>query len=175
MKLIALCGPPGAGKTEVQRILIGYGYSLIDDGEILREISKIAFRLTDTDVMTQEGKRSEVSVGQIRYSVRNILGKIGLALEHEFGPSIIPLLTLNKLDNKGKYCLGSVRRQQGVAYTQSGGEVWEITRPGYNIVNDFDNYNKECIARTISNDGSLFDLRKKVLQELKVFEKLCQN
>jgi hypothetical protein len=162
MKLIALCGAPGSGKTEVQRYVEQhYGVRPADDGHPLREFAMTNFGLSKWHVTTQEGKATVVTIpGGRSVQVRVILGEIGNMVEAIGGPDCIPEMALNVLDRidleqRFNYCFGSVRRAQGHVYKRRGAKVIEIVRPGHECVNEFDQYDKSCVDLTINNDSSL--------------------
>lgn len=76
-KLIALCGRKGSGKDEAAKILVGYaGFQSIAFADPLREISKIAFGLTDKEMSDRMLK--EASLRRYPYdSPREILQYVG--------------------------------------------------------------------------------------------------
>ncbi|QYO75665.1 hypothetical protein [Devosia salina] len=121
-RLIGICGNPGAGKSEVQRILRApHGYEAADDGWPLRDFAIRHFGLTMEDVSTQFGKARWTSVTGARIQNRDILGRIGNALESAFGDHILPWLAVQSLDPDARYSFGSVRRDQGKVYKSLGG------------------------------------------------------
>lgn len=160
MKLIALCGAPGSGKTEVQEYLrTQYCVRAVDDGHPLRDFAMAHLGLSKWHVTTQEGKASTVTLPGGRVAeVRIILGELGNKFEDLLGPDAIPAMALNRVRSQGAhgvYCLGSVRRSQGHFYKKHGAKVIEIVRPGHTCVNEFDQYDRSCVDLTILNDSSL--------------------
>jgi hypothetical protein len=165
-KLIALCGAPQSGKTEVQKHLVEhYGAVAVDDGWPLRDFAIRHFGLSNWHVNTQAGKASFVKVpGGRLMRVRDILGEIGNKIEEAFGADAIPEMALQRAtaQNVGLLVFGSVRRQQGAFYKRHGATVIEIIRPGYPVVNEFDQYDKSVVDRTIINNHTLGQLHQKV-------------
>lgn len=165
MRLIALCGAPGVGKTAVQEYLQQhFNVTPVDDGAPIREIAMAQFGLSKWHVTTQEGKASNVTLpGGNVMPVRVLLGEIGNKIEAIGGPDCIPAMALKRVRVKAMtspsrdpaFCFGSVRRQQGHLYKQAGGKVIEIVRPGHECVNEFDQYDKSCVDLTINNNSSL--------------------
>lgn len=161
--LIALCGYPNSGKSTVQTILTEeYGVIPIDDGRALRDIAKITLGLTEDDVTTQEGKTKTVTVLGREMSVRDYLGRIGSALETEFGDWIVPEIHARACDPNKHYSFGSVRRDQGHFYRAQGGLVVEIRRDGAKPLVPADLYDPAPIRYTIFNNGSLEELHEEV-------------
>ena len=162
--LIALCGHPKSGKSEVQRFLQEYGVKPIDDGRPLRRFAMENLGLSNEDVYTQEGKMREFSIGDQSMTVRKFLGEFGNALESKFGADFIPELAVRSLHNQyGWFSFGSVRREQGRVYQRHGGIIVEIVRPGVGpSEHEFDRYNADIVDYRITNDGDLEQLRTKV-------------
>ncbi|TAJ97133.1 MAG: hypothetical protein EPO41_03840 [Reyranella sp.] len=172
IKLIALCGAPGAGKTEVQAYLQKhYGVIPVDDGHPLRDFAVRHLGLTHSDVSTQDGKASlRAFPGGRHMFVREALGELGNRIEEVFGPDAIPEMAYNwviRNANRGWasnecYCFGSVRRQQGRFYKSKGAVVVEIKRPGHEPVNEFDRYDASLADFTINNDSSIEALNARI-------------
>ena len=169
--LVALCGAPGSGKSEVQQILgRTFGCVSIDDGGILREACKALYGFSDDQVKTQEGKASLVEIAGRTVAVRDPIGWIGQHVEEKFGPDFIPLRAIEKAradhahhDPMPTFVFGSVRREQGHVYRSRNGLVIEIVRPGKSCINDFDHYNPVHATHMIDNDGDLESLRERTL------------
>lgn len=177
MKLIALCGAPGAGKTEVQRYLVEhYGVRAVDDGHPLRDFAMRHLGLSKWHVTTQEGKASSVVLpGGKTMVVREALGELGNCLEDLFGPDVVPDMALAWAARDARtyamwpghlqsqvYCFGSVRRAQGRVYKEAGATVVEIVRPGRQCINDFDKYDPAFVDVTIANNGDLKTLHERI-------------
>lgn len=169
-KLIALCGAPGAGKSEVQQYLRKhYDVMSVDDGSPLRDFAMRHLGLSPWHVTTQDGKASTaVFPGGRPMVVRKALGELGNAIEALFGPDAIPAMALAhgleaaKAGGWKAICFGSVRREQGAFYKEHGAIVAEIKRPGHNIVNEFDRYNPALADFTINNDSNLEALHARI-------------
>lgn len=167
-RLIGICGHPGSGKSEVQRILRApHGYEAADDGWPLRDIAIRHFGLTMEDVSTLHGKARWTSVTGARIQNRDILGRIGNALEAAFGNQILPWLAVQSLDPDARYSFGSVRRDQGRVYKALGGAILGVRRPGVGPSEfEFDSFNHDLVDVWIDNDGDLRELKEKVLDAL---------
>lgn len=170
MLLIALCGSPGSGKSLVQHILQEkWNIQPIDDGRIIRDLVKRAFRLEELDVSTQEGKRNWYDLrgagGDKDFlTVRQLLGKLANGMETEFGEHIVPKLTIDEYcvpSIHNRFSFGSVRRNQGWFYKEQGGIVVEVKRD-LEIHNDFDLYDPYAIDYVLDNSGSIQDLRDQI-------------
>lgn len=165
-KLIALCGAPKAGKSEVQSHLqVRYGVRPIDDGRPLRDFAYSHLGLGWDTVTTQAGKASTVTIpGGRQMNVREVLGGIGNALERVFGTDILIDIALEhiKHDHGIAYCFSSVRRSQGAVIKRHGGLVLGIERPGCDIVHDFDHFDRSLVDVWIANDGTRLDLYHRV-------------
>jgi len=161
--LIAICGYPNAGKSTVQWILEQeYGVIPVDDGRALRDIARITLGLSEDDVTTRAGKMRPVEVLGQEMCVRDYLGRLGEALENEFGSWIVPEIHVRTCDPDRNYSFGSVRRDQGQYYRSRGGMVIEVCRMGAVPLVPADEYDPAGIDFTIYNDGSLDELRKAV-------------
>ena len=158
-KIIALCGRPGSGKTTLAKILkCNLGYEIIDDAMPMRDIAMRHFGLTPEDVFTQHGKRKNIEFMNEDWTVREILGQIGNALEDKFGPDVIPTMAfmqMNKEQNAHKnFVLPSVRRKQGLFWESKGALVVEVYNP-YIIDRRpfaFDQYDKSAIELQVTNN-----------------------
>lgn len=154
-RIIALCGKIKSGKSTAADLLKeAYGYKIVDDGLPLRKIAMDYFGLTETQVFTQEGKMEMVNINGREWQVREILGEIGNAFEEKFGNDIIPLMSLNQMNDEDCYVLGSVRREQGHFWADQGGMVIEIDNPDAQETQfEFDNYSEAAVHHTVLNDG----------------------
>lgn len=161
--IIALCGYPGSGKTEVQTLLCELGVQAIDDGAPLREFSRSWLGLSHSDVYTQEGKLRSSKIAGKDWQNRQMLGELGKKLEEMFGPDIMPFMATRRLLDVACYSFGSVRRRQGWFYKDLGGVVIGIRRLGCGPTgNDFDEFDGDAVDYWIDNDGSIDDLRLKI-------------
>jgi hypothetical protein len=164
--LIALCGAPGCGKSEVQSFLFKrWSVEAVDDGFPMRDFAMRHCGARLLDVVTQAGKAQvwEFPGGE-RLEMRQFLGRMGNAIEAILGAGAIPAMALNstKRSKATAFCFGSVRRNQGAFYKRHGATVVEITRKGHECVNEFDRYDALSVDHTITNDGTLADLEKSV-------------
>lgn len=162
--LIALCGHPGSGKTEVQNILHeAYGVQQVDDGAPVRDFAMRHLGLHWNDVHTQEGKMRSTMVSGGEWQNRQILGELANRLEEMFGSDIMPYMATRKLNEYGCYSFGSVRREQGWYYKAQGGVVLGVRRPGVlPSGNEFDLFDEEAIDFWIENDGDLENLKLQI-------------
>ena len=163
-RLIALCGAPGAGKTEVQNYLRDtYGVLPVDDGHPLRDFAMRHLGLSKWHVSTQEGKASMVFLpGGKTMTVREALGELGNRVEEVFGPDAIPEMALMQAGEPRAYSFGSVRRQQGRVYKERGAIIIEVRRPGCVIVNEFDRYDPQYVDYVIDNNRTVEVLHRRV-------------
>lgn len=167
--LIALCGAPGSGKSEVQRILAEkFKVVAVDDGWPLRDFAMRHCGATKASVTTQEGKAAMfLFPGGCAMPMRSFLGSLGNSIEHLLGPDVIPEMALLAIDKaKGKkppgYCFGSVRRRQGLVFKRRGGVVVEVVRKGCEPRNGFDLYDRSLVNFVIPNNGTIADLEREV-------------
>ena len=170
LKYIALCGAPGTGKSEVQRILEQkYSVASFDDGNFLRKSVMSLYDLEEWHVTTQEGKATLIKIGDKEITVRKLMGDLGLHLE-KYDPDFISRRALK--DAMKQYpdkvvSFGSIRMNQGNIFKDTGhGIVVEVLRNGFEPVNSFDFYNKEIVDIQIKNP---FD-EQNVEQSLKELE-----
>jgi len=163
---IALCGPSKAGKTTVQQILSEeFGVIPVDDGRVLRDMGKLVFGLTEYDVTTHEGKAKKVEILDREWEVKEILGELGKAIEDNFHEFIVPYVTIkNHCDDDSNYSFGSVRRNQPIFFKNLGGFVLEILREGTEVKYDFDSYDTDSVDVTIANNGTIAELKEKVVR-----------
>jgi len=167
--LIAICGHPGAGKTTVQDSLTRqFGVTPVDDGYILRNFARSYLGATYADVHTQEGKRRKMLMVDEEMEWRQFLGRLGNALEDEFGEHALPFMTVNNtLREAGEdewFSFGSVRKTQGAYYRALGGIVLEVENPSVGPSgNAFDLYDQSLVTHSLLNEGkSLEELDKAV-------------
>jgi len=175
---IALCGNPGAGKSEAQKILHNaLGYVPVDDGRPLRNIARDYLGLTEAQVTTQEGKAETVTINGQEWVVRDVLGEIGNAFEEKFGGDVIPLMAMHASGmtrslSKERFSFGSVRRKQGWFYRARGGLVIEIRRAGVGpSLYAFDRFDQTAAHAIVRNDGSFGDLEQNLLAAIRTFSK----
>lgn len=156
-RFCALNGGPNSGKsTLAEAMRIHFGIVPIDDGLPLRNACKELYGLSDWHVGTQEGKKSLVEVCGEIVQVRDLLGKLRLDLQNRHGPGFIPwaamrLARITTGDETTPCSFGSVRGRQGHYYKEAGGIVIEVRRPGFEPINDFDQYDRTLVDLTIDN------------------------
>lgn len=134
-KLIALCGPPKAGKSTVQKILHEtYGIEPHDDARLLRQTAMRVYGFTWEQVSTQEGKASIVEIAGKRADVRHFMGELGLAIERIHGSNFFPWRELEHLKSvygpnfeRGPILsFGSARLEQPRFFRENGALVIEV-------------------------------------------------
>lgn len=123
--IIALCGNPGAGKSEVQLILARlYAAQPVDDGRPMRDFAIRHLGAKEEDVYTQEGKKRLVRLPGGKLMLwREFLGEFGNHIEALLGPYAIPEMALLRIDQSKHHSFGSVRGAQGIVYQRAGGLV----------------------------------------------------
>jgi len=164
--IIALCGNPTAGKSEVQRILHEkFGYNPIDDGMVLRRFCVENLGLSWDDVMSQEGKKRSTEILGRVWGNRELLGELGKALEGMFGEHILPHIAHLHIKPGARSCFGSVRKTQGHYFRNLGGLVIGVRRPGVGPSQyDFDQFDHSAVHVWLDNNGSIADLERAVEQ-----------
>jgi hypothetical protein len=161
-KLIALCGHPKAGKSEVQKILEEfYGHLPVDDGLPMRSFCVHHLGMRWDDVQSQAGKAGYVEILGKRWQRRDILGQLGNVYEDMFGADIMPFMACIGLDPDKNYSFGSVRRDQGAFYKSRGGLIIGIRNPlAQPSPYEFDRFNEELVDIWIENDAQAQGLSK---------------
>lgn len=166
IKMIALCGWPKSGKSEVARILVErYGAAIVDDGEPLRKAAPHLFHGIDPeDCYTQEGKAKTITINDKTVTVRQALGYLGDVLEGFYGSHYLPDQALKKIGTMPParyYVFPSVRKDQGHFYKRYGGEVWEIDRLGVKPSdNAFDKWDRLACDTMIYNHWGIEELER---------------
>lgn len=163
--LIALCGHPGSGKSTVQEILKSrYAVAVVDDGRVLRDIAKMLFGLSESDVSTQAGKKritrlDDSTADKSEWENRDILGTLGVLIESKFGELAVPRAAIRAAGvqhfHASAVSFGSVRKRQGLAYKEAGGLVIEVVSPLADpSLYQFDWYDKTIVDLRIFNNGT---------------------
>lgn len=182
--LVALCGRPGSGKTEIQRFLASeFNIEPFDDGDILRRYVSDLLGFPYEWTLTQEGKAREIEVCGQTQTVRWALGECGNVLEQLFGELVVPNWAIRaaraeyagygegttawtEMRRPNGFSFGSVRKTQGWAYKKAGGLVVEVVRPGQAETGyGFDLYDRTAIDFTFTNDGEGLDLLKQAVRD----------
>lgn len=177
-RYIALCGKPGSGKSEVQKILEDqYGVVPIDDGYPARQYAMDWLGLTANQVYTAEGKRERVRILNREWEVREILGEVAKGYERLFGDWIMPFMALEKLkkqrpgghyEEATSFSFGSVRRDQGMFYQRRGGVVLGVRRPGNSEPGyEFDQFDTRIVQYWIDNEGTGDNWREELKLEVR--------
>lgn len=99
-----------------------------------------------------------------RVQHRDVLGRIGNALEQQFGENNLAWLATRHLDSTQRYSFGSVRLQQGIVYRAKGGVIIGVRRPGVGPSRyEFDRFDESLVDIWIDNDGRLDHLEQRVI------------
>ena len=172
LTFIAICGAPNSGKSTVAEYIVQkYQAYIVDDGMPLREGVLSIYHplgIKASDVFTQEGKDRSVDILEKLTTPRELLGELGNHLERLHGEQFIPEIAISaalkhhKISGKNIFCFPSVRKTQGLTYSNHGAIIIEMVRNGCKIVNDFDFYDQQYVTDTIVNNGSLEDLKVSV-------------
>ena len=171
--IIALCGDPSSGKSEVQKIITNLGAIAIDDGRPMRKFAVDWLGLSWDDVSTQKGKLKMVDIAGVPWQVRDILGTMGNKLEEMFGPYGISYMAARNLIKTESYVFGSARRDQGSFYKEMSGVVLGIRRPGVEPSKfEFDRFDETNVDVWIDNDGDLKELQDATFIALQFLPKL---
>jgi hypothetical protein len=176
-RLIALCGNPHSGKSEVQKILSReLDYVPVDDAMPLRAFCIQHLGMTHNEVSSQEGKAGVVEILGKKWTRRAILGEYGKVLATMFGPDILPHMACVALDADRRYSFGSVRSRQAAFYKSQGALIIGIRNPlAGPSQHDFDWFDPELVdvwidntaqSKGMSREEGLFDLEIKVLATL---------
>lgn len=179
--IIALCGNPKAGKSEIQKILQQeFNYQPVDDGAIIRRFGMSELGLTHDQVYTQAGKLETVEIMGRVWTVRELLGVYGNQLEAMFGKHVMPYFGTRNLDPNQFYSFASVRRDQGAFYKERGGVVIGVRNPTAGpSPYEFDRFDESLVDIWIDNDSQvtmkgflpseqLADLRRKVIYAISI-------
>ena len=168
-RFVALCGNPLSGKSTAGKLLESMGFGLVDDGGPMRKIAIEHFGFSHDDVYTQEGKLRTTKVNGVVMTWRDVVGRLGNALEHQFGADVIPELAYNAVPEGKNAYFGSVRREQGWYHANRGALVLEIRRPGAGpSPYEFDRFNAAAAHAVINNDGDLDQLEARLRAAVEV-------
>lgn len=170
--IIGLCGAPGAGKSECQKLLSELGVIAIDDKLLLRRFSRRKHGLSNDDVLTQAGKSKVVWVDGKPKTIREIMGDDGFLIEAARGPNYLLERELKKVAfqaPEAHFSFGSIRHGQGWVVRERGGIVIEVVRPGVSSNLLCDEYESGPISARIENSGCLSQLRREVIRNVTPF------
>lgn len=177
-RLIGLSGFAQVGKDSVANILKEHGFQRIALADPIREAMYLLNPIVVTDSRGRIFRLQEV-VDDIGWDdaktsipeVRRLLQVFGTEVGRQlFGEGIWVDLAMRKIGPEGKYVITDVRFPNEVlAIGSLGGSLIRVTRPGSAPVNQHISdagLSGSWFYAEISNDGSLEDLRSKVLEVL---------
>jgi hypothetical protein len=154
--VIAICGNPGAGKTEFQNILRErFDVIPVDSGYPMRDVAMRHLGLTADQVYTQAGKESLVEFAGKEFEVRWFLGELGNKIEEMLGPWGIPAIAARRLQPGLFYSDASCRRDQGLFWKANANAlIVEIENPlAKPSPHEFDRYDRFIVDVTIKNEA----------------------
>ena len=163
--VLGLCGYPGAGKTEVRKILSkNHGFEVINSKAIIYDLAARATNLTENHFSDPELK--EGSFEGVAY--RKIAAHLGYAIEELFGETYLIEEALRKhkvktRDNKN-FVVDSLRMKQPVMLEDTL-TILEVTakKTDSHIFMPYDRYETPVSKTfTIKNDGTIGDLERQV-------------
>ncbi len=177
MNIIGLSGYARSGKNEVGQILEDdYGFRQESFAQALKNV---AAEINPT-ISTGGGGASPLAslfsvygdwdaVKDAVPAAREFLQRLGVACRDQIGPDVWVDALARRLSvhPSARYVITDVRFPNEAEFiTNRGGQVWRIERPGTRPVNGHTSetaLDDWCFDRTIVNDGSLADLRRKIL------------
>lgn len=165
---IAICGAPTAGKDAIAEILVRrYGHTHVDTARPLRDMTKVAYGLSEQDVATQEGKLKLRTVLGREYTHRQLQGDLGMAIEGFYGTQWMAERAIESAERTpgehAAFVYSGCRRDQGKSYLAAGGIVVQVIRPGVFPIHEFDHYDLSLITHSVANGGTLEDLERNVV------------
>lgn len=175
MNLIGLYSPaPGCGKTAVARTLQEYGFGRVPFAGPLKRMAcefLITLGYSDYEAERLVWSDKEAEIPELGVTVRHILQTLGT----EWGrtcihPSLWIYAWAKNCNTYPKVVVDDVRfENEAVEIKSRGGQVWLILRPDVEYVTA--HVSEGSLASfpfdaVIENDGSLADLREKVLKLL---------
>lgn len=161
--IIALCGAPGAGKTEVAEILSrNHYFKVVDDSKAIKLLTADYHDIPLSRFICPIQK--DVPLERLGGKTpRQAAGDFGLFLEKEVNPNFSQIMALKQMKPGGRYVVPSVRMNQPEWWRLRFAAVIEVVRPGKSITNkDYDWYSGLAVHHTIWNNGTLKDLEEKV-------------
>jgi hypothetical protein len=174
-QLIGLSGFAQVGKDSVADILVEDGFTRIALADPIREALYALDPMVGADTYGRKFRLQEViddlgwDAAKVEIpEVRRLMQVLGTEVGRELlGEHIWTDLARKKLKRPGKYVVTDVRFPSEVSAVRTwGGSLIKIVRPGYMPVNSHvsdEGIPDEFFDRVLLNDGSLEDLRHRVL------------
>jgi dephospho-CoA kinase len=168
--LIALFGPPGAGKdTVAKRLVEQHGFVRVAFADKVRELAY--------EVITPQGQQLVDTIGwdtlkREQYWARAVLELVGDGARKVFGPefwiSAIRDPVIHILRHGGNVVITDLRKESEKQFVDGldlhifgGSKLWHITRPGFEK-RPFDEWQPEWANLTIANDDTVETLNQRV-------------
>lgn len=163
--IIGLCGKPMSGKGEVRHILESqFGFYSINTKLPLIQATSLLTGIPEYELHNQSTK-AKMFRG---FQYRQVMGKIGDALETMFGDKFLVERALEPhLHSDGRFVVDALRKKQTVDFP--GVVVEVVSHRGIDTRNDFDLYDRSKIDYIIENNGSLGELEYRVSEMLDHF------
>jgi hypothetical protein len=176
--LIALFGPPGAGKdTVAKRLVEQHGFVRVAFADKVRELAYEVLNAYWKSVITEVGweraKRNDPEI-------RKLLERVGDGTRRVLGDDVwidaIRYQVLNTLRNNGNVVITDLRKENEKWFVNAldlhifgKSKLWYVTRPGCHK-RPFDEWKPEWAAFTIYNNDTIEVLNQRVDEVLE----LCQ-
>lgn len=153
--ILGLCGWPGAGKSEVRKILVSnFGFEDINSKATIYQLAEVATGIPAhkfSDPFYKEGE-------YLGSSYRQIAAFLGYAVEDLFGQDyLIKQAMLNHRVSERphkNFVIDSLRMQQPLLFATSMHIVEVVSNKAETPGNDFDRYVRPNDYYTIRNDGT---------------------
>lgn len=171
--IIGLSGYAQSGKNTVADILVDHhGFTQIAFADPIKDlIYEINPKISSIEI---QGMVNEYGWDIVKQNpeVRRLLQNTGEAGRQGIDQYLWVALTFAQINDplNDKYVITDVRfPTEASAITAQGGQIWRIERPGVGPVND--NISETALdawvfAETITNDGTIEDLKKKIKVDL---------
>lgn len=162
MIAIGLCGRPHSGKGEVRCILESqFGFYPINTKLPLIQATSALTGIDESALHSQKAKATMFR----GYQYRQIMGKVGDAIENMFGESFLIERALDPYKySDGNFVVDALRKSQ--TKTFPGYVVEIVSNRGIETHNNFDLYDRDRIDYIIENNGSLGELEYNVAEML---------